>query len=113
MILVARPTTRQVGNGPPLKLTGRIIHSIECHPEPASHYSWTGQRWVCDSPTVQEKVRDLRMPEISIIHSKSQHYYNVFHHERDGCGSETVRLDGLKMLPAIHAYNSVLSAVCT
>ncbi|MEV0915758.1 EF-hand domain-containing protein [Streptomyces sp. NPDC049967] len=29
------------------------------------------------------------MPEKSIIHSKAQHYYNVFHNERDGWVSET------------------------
>lgn len=28
------------------------------------------------------------MPEESIIHSKARHYYNVFHHERDGWVSE-------------------------
>ncbi|MEV7680343.1 iron-containing redox enzyme family protein [Streptomyces sp. NPDC088341] len=41
-----------------------------------------------------------------------------FHHETfrrflASIGSDTVRLDGLKMMPAVHAYNSVLSAVCT
>ncbi|MFC8076367.1 EF-hand domain-containing protein [Streptomyces sp. NPDC057307] len=29
------------------------------------------------------------MPERSIIHSKAEHYYNVFHHERDGWVGET------------------------
>ncbi|MFJ3696942.1 EF-hand domain-containing protein [Streptomyces sp. NPDC090052] len=29
------------------------------------------------------------MAEESIIHSKAQHYYNVFHHERDGWVGET------------------------
>ncbi|MFJ6725260.1 TenA family transcriptional regulator [Streptomyces sp. NPDC091281] len=41
-----------------------------------------------------------------------------FHHETfrrflAGIGSEPARLDELTMIPAVHAYNSVLSAVCT
>ncbi|MCX4548653.1 iron-containing redox enzyme family protein [Streptomyces sp. NBC_01387] len=41
-----------------------------------------------------------------------------FHHETfrgflASIGSDTVRLNSLKMIPAVHAYNSVLSAVCT
>ncbi|MFJ2702393.1 TenA family transcriptional regulator [Streptomyces sp. NPDC087428] len=41
-----------------------------------------------------------------------------FHHETfrgflAGIGSDTARLNSLKMIPAVHAYNSVLSAVCT
>ncbi|WP_406449590.1 iron-containing redox enzyme family protein [Streptomyces sp. NBC_00876] len=41
-----------------------------------------------------------------------------FHHETfrrflASIGSDTARLNDLKMIPAVHAYNSVLSAVCT
>lgn len=43
---------------------------------------------------------------------------HAFHHETfrrflASIGSDAVRLNGLKMAPAVHAYNSVLSAVCT
>ncbi|MFG2409620.1 TenA family transcriptional regulator [Streptomyces brevispora] len=41
-----------------------------------------------------------------------------FHHETfrrflASIGSDTEQLNSLKMMPAVHAYNSVLSAVCT